>query len=101
MFIYNITTQVEDRIHNEWLQWQQQINIPAIMQTGCFQKFQVNRLLQTGDEDGVTYTIQYFAKTKEDYEKYIHHFASKMLKAATEKWGDAFVAFNTIMQVVH
>ena len=101
MFIYNITSKVEYAIHNEWLQWQKQFHIPAIMQTGCFTKFQVNRLLETNDEEGFTYTIQYFANTKEDYEKYINEFAPQMRKDVIEKWGNNFIAFRTLMQVVH
>ena len=101
MLICNITTKVNNSIHDEWLQWQQQVYIPEMMATGCFEKYQMSRIFDIDDSEGATYTVQYYATEKNAYNRYIKEFASRLQEDAIEKWGDGFVAFSTLMQVVH
>ena len=101
MIIYNITVNVNQDIHDEWLQWQQEVHIPEIMATGCFEKYQLLRLLEVDGSEGATYAVQFFAANKPMYEKYIEIFATALRNAAMEKWGNRFVSFRTVMEVVH
>ena len=75
MIIYNITTKVHWSIHDEWLRWMQQTHIKEIMETGCFTRYQMVKLLETDEEEGATYAIQYYAENMEAYERYIAHFS--------------------------
>ncbi len=36
MFVYNITTKVDNTIEEEWILWQKKIHIPEILSTGFF-----------------------------------------------------------------
>lgn len=101
MLIYNVTIKVDRLIAAEWLQWLEQEHIPAIMATGCFAEHKVMRLLEIDDSEGPTYAIQYFANTKENYTRYIDQHATGFRQQSFEKWGDRFIAFRTLMEVVH
>jgi hypothetical protein len=98
--IYNVTIKVEAAIAEPWLQWLQEEHIPEIMQTGCFTETRVVRLLEVDDSEGPTYAIQYSAGSKADYNRYIAMHASLMRQKSYEKWGDRFIAFRSVMQVV-
>lgn len=100
MIIYNVTAKVNAVIHDEWMQWQRSEHIPEIMSSGCFLRFSILRLMETDDNDGPTYAIQYFANSKADYNRYIELFAPALRRKAIEKWGDQFVAFRSLMEVV-
>lgn len=100
MLIYNVTVKVDEIIAREWLQWLQQEHIPGIMNTGCFVDFKIVRLLDMDDSEGPTYAIQYFADTMSAYQEYIDQHAPRFRKASTDKWGDRFIAFRTLMEVV-
>jgi hypothetical protein len=100
MLIYNVTVKVDEIIAREWLQWMQQEHIPGIMNTGCFVDFKIVRLLDMDDTEGPTYAVQYFADTIGDYQKYLEHHAPRFRKESTDKWGDRFIAFRTLMEVV-
>jgi len=100
MIIYNITVKVEKQIADVWLQWLLNEHIPAIVQTNCFADYKVVRLLEVDDSEGPTYAIQYHAGSKADYNRYIELHSPKMRKISFEKWGDQFVAFNSVMEVV-
>ena len=100
MIIYNVTVKVEQHIADAWLQWLLREHIPDILKTKCFTGYKVVRLLEVDDSEGPTYAIQYTAESKADYNRYIEQYASDMRKRSFEKWGDQFIAFRSVMQVV-
>lgn len=100
MIIYNVTVKVEQRIAEAWLQWALREHIPDILGTKCFTDYKVVRLLEVDDSEGPTYAIQYMADSKADYNRYIERYADEMRKKAFDKWGDQFIAFRSVMQIV-
>jgi len=101
MIIYNITTKIDPAIEAAWLQWQQQECIPAIMATGHFTSHKIFRLLEQDEEEGITYVIQYAAETIEQYQRYIDAHSDLFLQDAFKRWGNRFISFRSIMEVVH
>ena len=100
MIIYNVTTKVVKSIAAEWLQWVQQEHIPDMLQTACFTNATILKLLEIDDSEGPTYAIQYTAESKGLYNNYIEKFAPVMRQKAFNKWGDGFIAFRSVMQIV-
>jgi hypothetical protein len=101
MIVYNITSKVSIGIEKAWLQWQREEHIPEIMQTGLFTEFKIFHLLEQDDLDGSTYTIQYSANSMEDYLNYINLFANTMRQKAFAAWGNQFISFRSLMEVMH
>ena len=101
MIIYNVTIKVEHAIASEWLTWLKEEHIPEIIATGCFTKATILHLIETDDSEGTTYAVQYHALTKVMYNQYIEQFADNMRKKGADKWGNRFIAFRTVMEVVH
>ncbi len=101
MIIYNVTIKVSNAIREPWLQWLQKEHIPEVIQTGCFTHANILRLLEIDDSEGPTFAIQYFAESKGLYNKYIENHAPLLRQKSYEKWGDQFIAFRSVMQVVN
>lgn len=101
MIIYNVTINVQHSIHHQWLVWLKQEHIPDIIATGCFTHAVILELLEVDTTEGPTYAIQYFAESKALYNGYIEKFAAAMRQKAFDKWGDQFIAFRTLMQIVN
>jgi hypothetical protein len=101
MIIYNVTINVEDDVHEQWLSWMKQTHLPEVMHTGFFTEYKMAKLLtRQPDETGTTYVIQYTAKSMNDYESYQRDCAPA-LQAETRKLFDGkFVAFRSLMEVV-
>ncbi|TMI93347.1 MAG: DUF4286 family protein [Bacteroidetes bacterium] len=76
-------------------------NISEIMATGFFTEYKFFRLLEHDDAGGISYVIQYFSSSIEQYNKYIEECSSSFRKKAFDKWGDRFIAFRTVMQIVN
>ena len=101
MIIYNVTIKVERSIADNWLQWLKEEHIPDVIRTGCFTHAVILRLLEVDETEGPTFAVQYFAESKALYNNYIQNPASAMRQKGYEKWGDQFIAFRSVMQVVN
>ena len=100
MIVYNITVKVHPAIDEAWLLWQQQEHIPEIMACGQFSQWKMFRLLDQDDSEGMTFVIQYFAPSLENYVRFTEEFEPVLRKKAFDKWGNRFIAFRTVMEVV-
>ena len=100
MLIYNITTKVENHIAEEWLQWQKEIYIPKILDTGLFYEYHIFKLLEQDETEGKTYVTQFYANNKEAYKKYIHHDYKILRSMSIEKWGNNYIDFESLLQTV-
>lgn len=101
MIVYNITIKIDPSIEITWLQWQKEEYIPAIMATDQFTHFHFFRLLEQDDSEGATYVMQFFASDMDKYYRYMNEFAPALKQLAYEKWGQRFISFNTVMQIVN
>lgn len=100
MILYNVTVKTDHSIAEAWLQWMKEEHIPEILATGCFTKASILRLLEVDDSEGPTHAVQYFAESKANYNRYLDKFAAELRKKAIQKWGEKFIAFRSVMQVV-
>jgi len=100
MIIYNVTIKIEWPIAEDWLQWMQDVHIPEILGTGCFEKHQLVRILQVDETDGPTYAAQYYAPSLTKYDYYLKNYATSFAETVNKRWGDRYLDFQTLMQTV-
>ena len=101
MIIYNVTIKVDKSIAEEWMAWLRDEHIPEVTGTRCFTSANILKLLDIDESEGPTFAIQYMAESKALYNRYIELFAGTMRQKSFEKWGDKFIAFRSVMQVVN
>lgn len=100
MIIYNVTLKIDHSIHDEWVKWMKEEHIPDLLQTGLFTDGRLCRLLEQDETDGPTYAAQYFCKSLEEYNQYISNHANEMREKAYTKFGNKFIAFRTVMEII-
>ena len=100
MVLYNVTVKIDPSVHDEWLQWMQRVHIPDVMRTNLFIDNRICRVLGQNEEDGITYAIQYFCKSMEDYEMYQLKFAPTLQQEHAGRYPNKFVAFRTLMEIL-
>ncbi len=101
MFIYNVTIKVQEVIHEDWLQWLKDEHVPEVLATGCFTNATIVKLLELDDSEGPTYAIQYVAESKVLYNQYIENFSGILRQKSFDKWGNQFMGFRSLMQVIN
>ncbi len=99
MIIYNVTINVEDDIHEAWLEWMLEQHIPDVMATNMFLAYKIMRIIsRQEDETGQTYAIQYQTESIDKYNQYQQEFAPALQAETQKKFGGKFVAFRTLLE---
>lgn len=99
MIIYNVTVNIDDDVHEDWVTWMRDVHIPEVMATGYFLE---NRFAQVlvEEQQGTTYSIQYLCKNHLDLEEYQRDHAPRLQADHTSRYEGKFVAFRTLLKVV-
>lgn len=100
MIIYNVTIKADNTIVQDWLAWMREEHIPDLMKTGQFVDHKLCRLLEQDETEGQTFAIQYFCKSMDEYNTYISDYAPAMREKGFKRFGDKFIAFRTVMEVL-
>ncbi|WP_440879698.1 DUF4286 family protein [Tenacibaculum sp. C7A-26P2] len=99
MHIYNVTVNVDESIHDEWLVWIEK-HISEVLETGHFLSAKMTQVLVEEEMGGVTYSIQYSAKTYKDIKNYYKFSAEKLRGDGLKKFADKMLAFRTELKVI-
>jgi|ERR1041385_7225182 hypothetical protein len=99
MIIYNVTINIDNEVHDEWMKWMKEIHIPEVVATGCFSSGTMFKLL-VEEQSGTSYAIQYRAPNMDAVNRYLEKFAPGLRKSGTDKFGDKFTAFRTLLEEV-
>lgn len=97
--IYNVTVSVEPEVQEAWLSWMLKDHLRDMLATGCFLGFRFCEL-QTTEDTGPTYTVQYELASDEDFQQYEQEFAPSMRAKGQELFGTKALAFRTTMKLI-
>ncbi len=100
MILYNVTINIDEAVHDEWMTWMTEVHIPDVLATGMFVENQLCRV-EGESEGGVTYAIQYLAPDRAHYERYLEEFAPRLQAEHATRFGGKFAAFRTVLEVIH
>jgi hypothetical protein len=101
MIIYNVTVNITEEAHEEWLNWMKTKHIPDVMATGYFLENRMAKVITTQeDETGHTYAIQYTCNCMEDLDEYNSTSSPALQVEHGNRYQGKFVAFRTLLEVV-
>jgi hypothetical protein len=100
MYIYNVTINIDESKHEEWLNWMKEIHIPSMLATGKFTQAKMSRVLINEEMGGITYSVQYTTDSLETLEKYYKEDAQQLRDEGLKLFKDKFVAFRTELKVI-
>lgn len=99
MYIYNVTVNIQEDVHDQWLRWMKEEHIPEMLGTGKFTKALMTRILINEEMGGVTYSVQYTTNSREMLQKYYEEDADE-LRGRSKDFEGKFVTFRTEMEIV-
>ncbi|WP_159799880.1 DUF4286 family protein [Flavobacterium sp. MK4S-17] len=100
MIIYNVTINIDDSVHEQWLRWMQEKHIPEMLGTGMFTEAKMVKVLIVEESGGTTYSVQFFTESKEKLEQYYNDFAPRMREEGARLFGDKMLAFRTELELL-
>lgn len=99
MYIYNVTINIDETVHKEWLTWMES-HIPDVLNTGKFISAKLTEVLVEEEMGGKTYSVQYTTNTKEDLNNYYKEDAEKLQTEGLKRFGDKMLAFRTELKLI-
>lgn len=99
MYIYNVTINIENSVHDKWLEWMKTQHIPAMLDTGKFTKALMTKVQIEEEMGGTTYSVQYHTDSKATLEKYYTEDAES-LRAQSNHFEGKFVTFRTELEII-
>lgn len=100
MIIYNVTTNIHESVHDQWMTWMQEKHINDVLATGKFSSARMVKVLIEEEMGGVTYSIQYITENKETLQRYYDEDAPRLRKEALALFGDKMLAFRTELELI-
>ena len=98
--LYNVTISIDPSIEEDWLDWMKNVHIPEVMKTGFFIENRICRI-HAFEEGGLTYAVQYVAKSMQDLEIYREDYSPALQEDHTKRYQGKFDAFRTVLEIVH
>ncbi|WP_264543883.1 MULTISPECIES: DUF4286 family protein [Flavobacterium] len=100
MIIYNVTINIHESVHDQWMDWMQNKHIADVLATGKFTTARMVKVLVEEEMGGVTYSIQYTTDCKETLEKYYEEDAPRLREEGSRLFGDKMLAFRTELELI-
>ncbi len=100
MIIYNVTTNIHESVHGQWLQWMKETHIPDVLATGKFTSAKLVRVLVEEEMGGKTYAVQFFTDSRETLKKYYEEDAPKLRDEVNQLFGDLALSFRTELEMI-
>jgi hypothetical protein len=97
MIIYNVTTIIEENIHEEYVKFMHEIHMPEVMATGKFTSCQLLRLTEPVNE-GITYCAQYLTDSSAKLSEYRETYSPKLQEAFNESFENKYVSFRSVLE---
>ena len=100
MIIYNVTININESVHDQWMQWIQTKHIADVLATGKFSSARMVKVLIEEEMGGTTYSIQYTTENKETLQQYYNEDAPRLREEGLALFGDKMLAFRTELELV-
>lgn len=101
MYIYNVTINIDESVHDQWIDWMNNTHIPDMLATGKFTEAKMSKVLVVEEMGGTSYSIQYTTPDMETLERYYEEDAERLRKEGIDLFDGKFVAFRTVLEVVN
>jgi Domain of unknown function (DUF4286) len=100
MIIYNVTINIHESVHDQWMQWMQEKHITEVLATGKFSSARLVKVLIEEEMGGTTYSVQYTTDSKETLERYYQEDAPRLRGEGQRLFGEKMLAFRTELELI-
>ncbi|CAH0993908.1 hypothetical protein EMA8858_00013 [Emticicia aquatica] len=100
MLLFNITFNIESRIHDQWLKWMKANFMPAVIATKLPKSCKILKLLTEVENGGNTYTFQFYFDEMEDYMSFEMNYKEQLLDRHNMLFRGKYVLFSSLLEEV-
>lgn len=98
--LYTVYIAVDEQRADEWEAWMDQVHVPDVIQTGCFEHATLAREEARDEDARRAYRVVYRARSEDALERYQNEHAERLQAEHTERYDGAFEASRDILPVL-
>ena len=98
MIIYNVTINIHESVHDQWMKWMKEKHISDMLATGKFSSARMVKVLVDEATEGKTYSVQFTTDSKETLQRYYDEDAPRLREEGQSLFGDKMLAFRTELE---
>lgn len=99
MIIYNVTVNLHDSVHEDWLIWNKEIYIPQMIAKGGFERARMVKVIAEQNSEN-TYSIQFEAANQEILNQFKKNHSHDFDALALNKYGELMLTFKTELEFI-
>ncbi|RYG38583.1 MAG: DUF4286 family protein [Chitinophagaceae bacterium] len=100
MIIYNVTINIDESVHEQWLSWMQHKHIADVLATGKFLSARLVKVMVEESMGGKTYSVQYTAENHDILNRYYQEDAPQLREEGMRLFGDKMLTFRTELELI-
>jgi len=101
MIIYSVNVIIKQNVENEWLNWMKEVHIKAVMETGYFTRWEMQKLLiPECSPDESTYVIRYSLQNLDSYKAYLEKDAPHLQQEHLNKFAGKFKPSRAVYKII-
>jgi len=100
MIVYNITVNIHESVHDQWMQWTQNTYIPEFLATGKFSSARLVKVLVEEEMGGITYSLQFHTTDRATLKKFLLEDADRIDQDAYRLFADKMLTFKTELEII-
>ncbi|RTY90835.1 DUF4286 family protein [Flavobacterium sp. GT3R68] len=100
MIIYNVTINIHESVHDQWMKWMQEKHIKDVLATGKFTSARLVKVLIEEEMGGITYSIQFITDSRETLQRYYDEDAPRLREEGLQLFGERMLAFRTELELI-
>lgn len=100
-YLYNITYNIEEQIHDQWLRWVQEYHIPDVLKNTPFVGAKLIKVWMDEELGGITYSIQYQAENRAMLDIFLYESKFNIFGDMLKMFPNQFVSFSTELEVIN
>ena len=86
--LYIVHIAIDDEIADEWWTWMEEVHIPDVMDTGCFEEAIAARDLDEDMDGRQGWRVLYVARGQADLERYLNEHAQALQAEHNDRFAD-------------
>ncbi len=101
MYVLNQTINIDETVSKSWLKWIQETYIPNTLKSSDCLKINLFKVLIKEEMGGITYSLQYFAETREKLHTFHNENRPIFMKEMNTRFPNKFVTFETELKLIN
>lgn len=100
MIVYNITFHIDNKVHDEALDYLKKEYIPQVATGGFLHTPCLRKIMHAAEDEGFSYAVQFHVKNMDSLNYWLMNDGRSIHESLTKRFGDKIAGFTTVLEEI-